>query len=110
MKLNVLSLSEATLAEATQIRKNIGTLEHRLERLLTGQVTGRVGRPPGRPVNGTNGATVATGGKRQLSEEARQRIIAAQKKRWARVHAEKRATTKAAAKAEKQRPTVKVGK
>lgn len=50
------------------------------------------GRGPGRPPASKNKVKVkAAGGKRNMSEEGRRRIIEAQKKRWAAVAAAKKA-------------------
>ena len=72
-----------------QIDAEIGRLQQ-AKQLLSGQTAKR---GPGRPAKSTtSGAAPATGTRKRrvLSQEARKRIAAAQKKRWAKVHAEKK--------------------
>jgi len=77
MQLNV---TAAQLRRAVKIKQRIERLEQELTRLLGSQASGRlaaVGRPAGTRV---------------MSPEAKARIIAAQKKRWAAWRKAKKAT------------------
>lgn len=76
-----------TLRRASEILKEIEQLQGELAGLFGGASTARRrGRPPGK-----------TGGpksRRQMSPEARARIAAAAKARWARYRADKKAAAK----------------
>ncbi len=90
------------LREAVVIKEKIAALEIQLAAIIGGsaealapsKVTARRGRPPGKVVAKAEAAVVAPvkaagrgrGGRREMSPEAKARIAAAQKKRWAKFH------------------------
>ncbi len=82
-----LNLSVAQLKRAIVVKEKIDALQEELSGILAGDdASPRRGRPPGIKVEGS------TEGKkrRQMSPEARAKIGAAAKKRWAKVREEKR--------------------
>lgn len=84
------------LKRAVEIVGKIESLKAELTALLYGGKTAKTPGKRGRPAKADKAvkAPKAAKAKRQLSEEARARIIAAQKKRWAKV---KKAKKEAAA-------------
>jgi hypothetical protein len=88
-----------TLKRAVEIAGQIEKLQAELVALLNGkapQPSGKPGRRRGRPTkpDGAVSAAKSVKPKRQMSEEARARIVAAQKKRWAKIKREKKAEAK----------------
>jgi hypothetical protein len=76
---NTSTLSLDQLKRAVQIREEIERLESELSSLLGGSggaPRGKRGRKPG--------STCKKGGKRVMSPEAREKIAAAQRRRWAK--------------------------
>lgn len=89
-------LSTAQLRQALQLREQIEALQQKLGELLGGgkptAPTAKAKKPVGR-----------RGGKRQMSDEARAKIAAAQKARWAKTKAPAAPVAKAGAKATKKK-------
>ena len=85
------------LKRAVEIVGKIETLKAELTALLYGGKAAKVPGRRGRPAKSEKAPKAAKSGKpkRQLSEEARARIIAAQKKRWAKVKKAKKEATPA---------------
>jgi hypothetical protein len=81
--------SAATLRRAIEISERIEKLEAELRAVLAGNSVGGMAAAP-------KAAASAKPGKkrRKMSPEARARIVAAQKARWAKVRAEKAAAAK----------------
>lgn len=88
--INIKHLSPEVLEKAKQLREEIDKLEMQLAHLLSGQpvTLARRGRPPKNikllKAAKVNGVTPVKRKKRVLSPEARARIVAAVKARWAR--------------------------
>lgn len=90
--MNILKdISLEALKRAAEIRQQILDLENELEAILSGESKGK-GRRAAKKKTGAKKKR----GKRKLSPEARERIIEAQRKRWAKV--KKKAAKKAPAK------------
>jgi hypothetical protein len=83
------------LKRAVEIVGKIESLKAELTALLYGGKAVKTPGKRGRPAKADKAAKApkAAKPKRQLSEEARARIIAAQKKRWAKVKKAKKETT-----------------
>jgi hypothetical protein len=80
---NTSTLSLDQLRRAVQIREEIERLESELSSVLGGGGGG--GEVAGRGKRGRKpGSTGKKGGKRVMSPEARERIAAAQRRRWAK--------------------------
>lgn len=86
------------LKRAIVVAEQIEKLQAELAAMFGGEApkttTGTPGRRPGRPAKVGKPAK-ENKPKRQMSEEARARIVAAQKKRWAKIKKEKKAEAKA---------------
>jgi hypothetical protein len=86
------------LKRAIAVAEQIEKLQAELASLFGGDApkaaTSKTGRRRGRPAKADKPAKEKKP-KRQMSEEARARIVAAQKKRWAKVKKEKKAEAKA---------------
>ena len=104
--MSIATISLERLKQAVQIKEQIASLEAELAAVIGGTVSTpavtalvpkRRGRPPGKAkllADSAAALTVPTavakqgrGGRRHMSPEARARIAAAQKARWAKVHA-----------------------
>lgn len=70
------------LSRAIEVKKQIEKLEAELAAILSG--VGSTGRGVGRPPKADKGEKVAGRKKRQMSPEAREKIAAAQRARWAK--------------------------
>ena len=86
------------LKRAIKVAEQIEKLQAELAAMFGGEaaqaVTSKTGRRRGRPAKADKPAKEKKP-KRQMSEEARARIVAAQKKRWAKIKKEKKAEAKA---------------
>jgi len=86
------------LKRAIAVAEQIEKLQAELAGLFGGDApkaaTSKTGRRRGRPAKADKPAKEKKP-KRQMSEEARARIVAAQKKRWAKIKKEKKAEAKA---------------
>lgn len=89
--INLQSLSSSQLRKVAAIKEQIEKLEAELADLAGGAeapaapAAKKLGRPPGRPPGKPLGRP--PGGRRKMSAEAKARIAAAQRARWAKVHA-----------------------
>ena len=84
-----------TLRRAGEILREIEGLQNELAGLFAGGPTGnRRGRPAGGGVAGAGGGGGGSRKRRKMSPEARARIAAAAKARWARYRAEKKPAAK----------------
>jgi hypothetical protein len=87
-----------SLRRAIQVAEQIEKLQAELAAMFGGEApkaaVGKAGRRRGRPAKADKPAKEKKP-KRQMSEEARARIVAAQKKRWAKIKKEKKAEVKA---------------
>jgi hypothetical protein len=87
------------LKRAIEVAEQIEKLQAELAAMFGGETakaitTSKTGRRRGRPAKADKPAKEKKP-KRQMSEEARDRIVAAQKKRWAKIKKEKKAEAKA---------------
>ena len=82
--------SAATLRRAIEISEKIEKREAELRAVLAGSSAGAASAAP----RAAAAAKPARKKKRRMSPEARARIVAAQKARWAKVRAEKAAAAK----------------
>lgn len=81
------NLSVAQLRQALQLREQIDSLQNQLDSVLGGTgggAGGRTGTSAARTTPRGNKVSGVPAGKRTMSAEARERIAAAQKARWAR--------------------------
>jgi hypothetical protein len=81
--------SAATLRRAIEISERIEKLEAELRAVLAGTTSGTASPAPKAAAD-----TKPAKKRRKMSPEARARIVAAQKARWAKVRAEKAAAAK----------------
>lgn len=90
--------SVENLKRAIEVAEQIEKLQAELSAMFGGEaakaVVSTTGRRRGRPAKADKPAKEKKP-KRQMSEEARARIVAAQKKRWAKIKKEKKAEAKA---------------
>jgi hypothetical protein len=79
------TLTLEQLKRAVQIRENMETLQAELNAILSGEAQPRRrGRKPGSGAAAAASTPTKKKGKRTMSPEARERIAAAQRRRWAK--------------------------
>jgi hypothetical protein len=86
MPIDIRSLGSKQLRQAALLREKIETLEAQLSAVLTG-----VAQPSSGPAAASTKTRTKIKGKRKMSPEGKARIAAAQKARWAKINAAKRA-------------------
>jgi hypothetical protein len=81
---DILAVSAAQLRRAANIRERIEQLEKELLAILGGKSTGSGGRAKASAAESAPATKKKRRKKRSMSPEARERIAAAQRKRWAK--------------------------